>query len=41
MKAIRYNTQYQVRIQTDLTDASAAVKIFTQTRIVNILLKYI
>jgi hypothetical protein len=31
----------QGRIQTDATDASASVKIFTRTRIVNILLKYI
>jgi hypothetical protein len=31
----------QARIQTDAIDASASVKIFTRTRIVNILLKYI
>jgi hypothetical protein len=33
--------RHQGRIQTDATDASASVKIFTRTRIVNILLKYI
>jgi hypothetical protein len=34
-------TVYQARIQTDATDASASVKIFTRTRFVNILLKSI
>ena len=33
--------QDQGRIQTDATDASASVKIFTRARIVNILLKHI
>jgi hypothetical protein len=36
-----FNDYRQARIQTDATDASASVKIFTRTRIVNILLKYI
>ena len=36
-----YDIRHQGRIQTDATDASASVKIFTRTRIVNILLKYI
>ena len=31
----------QARIQTVATDACASVQIFTRTRIVNILLKYI
>jgi hypothetical protein len=38
---VYYRPPNQARIQTDATDASASVKIFTRTRIVNILLKYI
>jgi hypothetical protein len=36
-----YYGTVQARIQSEATDASALVNIFTRTRIVNILLKYI